>query len=174
MLIDAVALVHRRRPDANVHLELVGHCSTPEQLRDRARAAGISDRVHFRGPLPHDAVPDVLRTFTVFAAPSRMESFGVSILEASASGLPVVVSDTDGPAEVAVDGVTGFVVPREDAPAAASAIIRLIDDPELGAALGVAGRGHVEQQYAWQASVDRLLAVYERALASHGVGAARP
>jgi len=82
----------------------------------------------------------VLSTFTVYAALSRRESFGVAVAEASACAIPVVATRVGGLPEVVRDGVTGILVPPEDPRAAADAIARLLADSEVRSAMGVAGR----------------------------------
>jgi glycosyltransferase involved in cell wall biosynthesis len=101
-----------------------------------------------------------LRRFSVFVALSRRESFGVAVLEASATGLPVVVSDTDGFMETMRDGETGIMVPARYQEAAA-ALERLFLDPDLMRRLGVAGRRFVEREYDWQRSLDRMETAYD-------------
>lgn len=158
-LLDAFALVRKAAP-VPVRLVLFGDGPDRDTLTDRAERLGIADAVEFRGRIPHHEVPAALAGFDVYAALSRAESFGVAILEASACGLPVVVSDADGPAEVTLDGRTGLVVPREDAEAAATALLTLVADEPLRRRLGAAGREHVVEHYSWAGSVADLEALY--------------
>ncbi|GAE70509.1 dolichol-phosphate mannosyltransferase [Cutibacterium acnes JCM 18909] len=88
------------------------------------------------------------------------ESFGVAIIEAGACGLPAVVSDADGPAEVVEDGVTGLIVPRGDVIASATALMQLVDDVELRRRMGRAGRDHVVETYSWEHSLDLMEQAY--------------
>ena len=126
---------------------------------------GVADRVEFTGQIPNAEVPDLLRSFDVYVALSRNESFGVAILEASACGLPTVVSDAPGPAEVVVDGTTGFVVGRDDPQAAADAIGKLLADPSLAHRMGEAGRAHTVANYSWTRCLEIMEDVYARAIA---------
>src|SRR5690606_39546541 len=91
----------------------------------------------------------------VYVALSRQDSFGVAILEASSCGVPVVVSDADGPAEVVADNQTGFIVPVDDPGFAAARIIDLVLNPELRAQMGALGREHVLRHYTWDRSEER-------------------
>jgi glycosyltransferase involved in cell wall biosynthesis len=93
--------------------------------------------------------------------PSTWEGFGVSALEASATGLPVVASDVHGIPDVVRDGVTGLLVPPRDVEALADAIARLANDAVLRREMGTAGRAFVEENYRWQdnaALMERLYA----------------
>lgn len=158
-LIRAFAKVSSER---EVRLEIVGKGEQEGELRDLAIQYGVAERVNFRGYVRHEEVPDVLREFDIYAALSRYdsESFGVAILEAGACGIPVVVSDADGPKEVTIDGETGFVVPREGVDEAARAMARLVDSDELRAKLGGSGRQHVLNNYTWSRALDAMESAY--------------
>lgn len=163
VLIRAFALAREELGDG-LRLEVYGQGSQRSELETLAASLGVADAVRFAGAIGHDRVPEVLRGLDIFAALSRWESFGVAILEASAVGLPVVVSDAPGPMEVTRDGVTGLVVPREDAVAASAAIVRLARDPQLRARMGAAGRDLVESGFSWPHSVRAMLAAYRATL----------
>ncbi len=133
-----------------------------ETLAGELNVAGVTT---FAGGVPHAEVADYLHRLDVYVAVSRFESFGVAALEASACGLPVVVSNVGGLPEVVVDEETGFVVERESVLATTAAIARLLDAPALRARMGEAGRNHVLAHYDWEKSVDRMEEVYARVLA---------
>ncbi|AZS82255.1 glycosyltransferase [Achromobacter sp. MY14] len=145
-------------------LKIYGSGSQAQALQAMATELGIADRTQFLGHIAHSDVPAALRDLDVYVALSRMDSFGVAILEACACSIPVLVSDADGPAEIVVDGVTGYVVPRLDAGAAATRLRQLVADPALRRQLGEAGRAHVQMHYSWQASLDSMLGAYQNTL----------
>ncbi|RJX18233.1 MAG: glycosyltransferase family 4 protein [Desulforudis sp.] len=150
--------LRQRRSDQAERLRLliVGGGSDDAALRRLAREADVDKVTSFRGVAPHDQIPAYLNEMDIYVALSRLdsESFGVAILEASACGLPVVVSDADGPAEVVLDNETGLIVPRENVSAAAAALERLVLDVDLREQLGRSGRIHVEAKYTWGHCVD--------------------
>lgn len=146
-------------------LEIAGHGPQEAELKELARGLGVADRVSFLGQIPNPEVPEVLGRFDVFVALSRAESFGVAILEALACGTPAVTSDAPGPAEVMIDGDTGFVVPRDDVDAAAAALTRLLAEPGLARRLGEQGRRHVVDNYSWEHCLNVMEQVYTRAIA---------
>lgn len=154
-------------PSALLSLVIVGDGPQRAELEALSATLGIATRVRFAGAVPHAEVPLWLNRFDLYVAASRLdsESFGVAVLEASACALPVVVSDVGGLPEVVVQGETGWVVPREDVPALAQAIQRLIDEPEMGRRLGAAGRERVLAHYRWQHSVDEMLRCFEAVIA---------
>jgi glycosyltransferase involved in cell wall biosynthesis len=161
-LITAFVRVSGQRPDRSLELHLYGEGPDEEPLRELAAESAAGASVVFHGAIPHEEVPRALAGLDVFAALSTLdsESFGVAILEAGACGLPVVVTDADGPAEVVERGVTGFVVPRHDVSAATDAMGRLVDSPELRRQMGRAGRDHVVTHYSWQLSLDLMEQAY--------------
>jgi glycosyltransferase involved in cell wall biosynthesis len=110
-------------------------------------------------------VPDVMRGLDCFALPSLAEGISNTILEAMASGLPVVATDVGGNAELVVDGQTGELVPSGDVQAMAASIAGLASDPARAAAMGAAGRLRVERHFSLPAMVDAYRQLYDRLLA---------
>jgi len=157
-------MLRRQTPERARALQLlvVGDGPSGVELRDMARRLAIDDATHFVGRVPHAEVVRWLHRLDIYVAPSRQESFGVAVLEASACGLPVVVSRVGGLPEVVRDGVTGFVVEPEDVPATAKALVKLVLDDRLRAEMGRAGRQWVCQRYSWSACVDRMVDVYKQ------------
>lgn len=147
-----------------LRLRIVGGGPQLYELQELAQASGVSELVDFIGAVPHSRVPDELRALDVFVALSRSESFGVAVIEASSCGLPVVVSNVGGLPEVVEDAVTGFVVPAEDAQAAAAKLEELLASADLRQRMGAAGRANVQDCYRWSHCVDRQLAVFQRVI----------
>jgi len=158
-------------PQLSRKLELViaGQGPDKEKLENLAKKIGIDEVVTFTGFINHEKVPAILNTFDIYAALSRddSESFGVAILEASACGLPVVVTDADGPKEVTVEGKTGLVVPKDSVDQAAKALEKLINDKALRDRMGRAGREHVIKNYTWDKSLDIMINSYEKTISMH-------
>ena len=161
-LLRAFAEVSGRPGRPEVKLLIIGDGSQRTAYQSLAEELGITRLVEFTGRVPFDKVPDYHRGIDVFAALSTIdaESFGVAIIEASASGKPVVVSDAGGPAEVVVNGQTGFIVPKRDASAAATALATLVDDAALRQRMGTAGRDHAKQHYDWEDNLTLMESVY--------------
>lgn len=147
-----------------VRLRLVGGGDQRAELEALVRTLGVQDQVEFTGATPHSAVPRWLHGFDIYVAASRLdsESFGVAVIEASACGLPVVVTRVGGLPEVVLEGETGLVVKREDPLELAAALKRLALDPALRRRLGGRGREHVADLYEWGACVERMAEVYSR------------
>jgi len=147
-----------------VRLRIVGSGPKLGELQELVRTLDVHEHVDFIGAVPHSRVPDELRAMDIFVALSRSESFGVAVIEASACGLPVVVSDVGGLPEVVEDGISGFVVPVEDAQTAAMKLEELLASAELRQRMGAAGRANVQDCYRWSHCVDRQLAVFQQVI----------
>ena len=91
--------------------------------------------------------------------PSRVEPFGIVVLEAMRAGLPVIVSRRGGAPDIVREGIEGLVVDPEDTAALAAALERILDDPQLAARFGAAGRERVKV-YGWPAIAERYAQVY--------------
>ena len=125
------------------------------------------DRVVMLGSVAHDRLPGYLAGADVFVASATgQESFGISLVEAMAAGVPVVATDIDGYREVVRDGVDGLLVRPGDPNALARALKRVLEEPELAAALRRGGRERAET-YSWEAVAPRLEAVFARAAGRH-------
>ncbi len=156
VLVRAMPAIVAARPDAR--LVMVGDGPALDDVCRLAETVGVADRVDFPGRVPHERLADWLGTFDVFVNPSVcMESFGVSVLEASACGLPVVATRVGGVPEVCLDGRTGLLVPPGDPAAIAEAVLALAGDPARREAMGRAGRRLVEADYRWADCVDIML-----------------
>ena len=143
-----------------LRLLIVGDGPQRLELEVLTRKHGINNITTFVGKVPHFEVPKYLNRIDIFVAVSRSESFGVSVLEASACGLPVVVSNAGGLPEVVNHEITGYVVEKENVEDTAAAIMRLVGNPLLRKQMGDAGWQHVTTHYKWADSVSIMEAVY--------------
>jgi len=162
-LIRAFAIVKKKCQGAsNLKLLIAGEGSLKNRLRSLAGALKIINETEFLGSVPHNEVSKILNEFSVYVAISKNEGFGVSILEASACGLPVVVSDVEGLPEIVQDGITGIIVPAGNVELTTKAIMQLIEDEELREKMGIEGRNFVLKNYEWNKSVLGMEKLYKR------------
>ena len=161
-LIRAFALaVERVGSHVDLRLAIYGDGGDRAALEALATQCGLGTKVTFHGRVEHAAVPEILNSIDIFVALSNSESFGVSVIEASSTGRPVIVSDADGLMEVVQPEETALVVPRNDAKAASDAMLRLINDPKLRIDMGKKGRRFVGERFSWNKSVETMIAVYK-------------
>jgi len=124
------------------------------RLEQLAEQLGVRDRVSFLGSVPEVQLPGLYRAATLYAGLSReangqVEGFGLSLVEAQASGIPVIASTSGGIPDAVTDGRTGVLIPPDDPTAAAVTMIGLLSDPGRLAAMGRSGRVRVEQYLNW-------------------------
>lgn len=166
ILIQALALLVTEYPHKKIKLCIVGNGTKEKQLKQLAKALGISDKCEFLGKVSHDKVPNILQEFDIYAALSRFESesFGVAILEASAVGLPVVVANVGGLPEVVENGKTGLVVDKENPNAAFEAFKLLIENKEEAKKMGEEGIKRVREVYLWENSLIIMERIYKQVI----------
>ncbi len=165
-LIDAVPLLR----DRDARLVIVGDGPQADALRTQVRMLGLTGRVLLVGH-QHDVAP-WLAALDVFALPSYAnEGVPQAMLQAMFSGVPVVTTDAGAIPEIATHEVTALIAPRQDAPALARAIDRLLADPALGQRIAEAARAEVAAKYTLDAMLDRMERVFRLAVAQRGTGA---
>ncbi len=135
-----------------------------ERLKAIRTELGITDLVTFLGARDQDKLHHYYSAAEAVIMPSHYESFGMVALEAMACGTPVIASEVGGLAYLIHDGKTGFHIPNGDPVALASAIARLVENPELRNKLGRQAHRYA-QHYSWECIVDRMLPLYARAMA---------
>ena len=151
ILLAAVAGLKGRGRDLELHA--IGEGPDETALRAMATAAGLDGNVTFHGSQPHDVVLrrmgdcDCLALPSVTAANGDQEGIPVTLMEAMAAGLPVVSTFHSGIPELVTDNETGLLVPERDAPALATALDRLMQEPGLGQRLAANARRFVAAEF---------------------------
>jgi sugar transferase (PEP-CTERM/EpsH1 system associated) len=142
-----------------LRLVLIGDGPLFASLQSSSAELGIADLVW----MPGDRVdiPELLRMIDIFVLPSLAEGISNTILEAMASGLPVVATRTGGNPELIDDGGNGYLVPVSDPRALADTIAGMIADPERTVEMGACGREKVERRFNWGRTVEDYLSVYD-------------
>ncbi len=160
LLVESFALVRARVPDA--HLVIVGDGPERDHVRQRAADLGVLDAVSFVGSVAHRELPAFYRAADVFALASEFDNSPNAVLEAMATGLPVVSTDVGGVRQFLDDPEGGAIVPRDDASAFARALERYVLSPSESRAAGVYNRRKAASEFSWPSSAAKLLAVYRR------------
>ena len=153
---------------APTHRIVAGGGEMLEECRRQALTAGVADRVHFLGSVPHAELPGVLHAADVLLLTTEPpESFGIVLIEALAAGLPAIATDYPGVRAVIDAGQNGLVVAPRDAAAVAEALDSMNGlGAERRRRLGEAGRDKAERLWAWPRLVSRMDAAYEEAIAA--------
>jgi phosphatidyl-myo-inositol dimannoside synthase len=160
--IRALALLRDSEPD--LRYAIAGSGVYGVKLRALASELGVSDRVNFLGHVEDDELPALYNVADLYVGASRVavdhvEGFGISLIEAAATSLPVIAGREGGMPEAVVEGVTGLLVDPYDPASLAAAIRSLLDAPDHATKLGAEGRRMVEGRYTWQRVARDLRAI---------------
>ena len=158
--VQALALAPGLRE--NLRLVMVGEGPLRAQAHALLQAAGAADLAWLPGE--RTDVADIMRGLHTFALPSLAEGISNTILEAMASGLPVIATGVGGNADLVADGQTGEIVPPGDPQAMALRLVALASDPARARRMGQAGRQRVEAAFSMQAMVTNYQHVYDQQL----------
>ena len=144
-------------PDAR--LWLVGEGPRRKRLEAQIVDLDLLGRVFLAGV--YDSVEELLAAADLFVLPSREEGPSLAITEAMGAGLPIVTTDVPGNRELVTDGRHGLLVPGRDVEAMGTAVLRLLDEPDLAARLGTAARDLVQTRFSLARMVDAHLDLFE-------------
>lgn len=162
LFVDAMIALLPERPEWSAIIAgraTAQHVDFEERLRTKATAAGLADRMLFVGE--HADIPRWYRALSLFVAPQRWEGFGLTPLEAMASGVPVVATDVGAFSEL-VPPDAGMIVAADDLPAMIAASSAFMDHSERRTAAGDAALNHVRADFPLEREVANLAAVYGR------------
>jgi glycosyltransferase involved in cell wall biosynthesis len=163
-LLRAFALLMSEQPAwrESLRLVLVGDGPLYASLQHSAEELGVADLVWMPGD--REDIPELLRMIDIFVLPSLAEGISNTILEAMASGLPVVATRTGGNPELIDDGGNGRLVPVSDPRALADTLAEMVADPERTGEMGASGCERVGRSFNWARTVENYLSVYDETL----------
>jgi glycosyltransferase involved in cell wall biosynthesis len=167
VLVDAFRLVSVEDPES--HLVIVGEGPEARALQRQAVDAGVAHRVTFTGHIPHEETPAFYRSADVFALSSDFDNSPNVVLEAMASGLPIVATDVGGVREF-VDASGGTLVPARQPEMLARAISWYLSNAERARNASEWNRARAVSSFSWRASACQLLDIYSRAIATRRAG----
>lgn len=163
-LFEAARLVLRERPDTT--FIAIGGLEPAKSDRielDDPALVALGDRMKMLGH--RDDVEDLYAAMDLLVLPSHREGFPRAPMEAAATGIPVVATDVRGCRDVVVDGTTGLLVPVRDPARLAAAVLRILGDAPLRAAMGIAGRALAEERFDQRAVFERVADAYREVAA---------
>jgi glycosyltransferase involved in cell wall biosynthesis len=164
-LIEAAGTVTREFPETR--FVLVGDGAFRKDFEQQVAALGLEGHFLFLGR--RNDVPRILGCCDIAVLPSKAEGLPNAILEYLAAGLPTVASRVGGNIEIVQDGTSGLLVPPEDSPALAEALLHLLRNPGFAATLGKKGREYVTQEFSFQRMIENTDQLYTELLRSRGV-----
>lgn len=170
-LLRAIAELRRAAPELcrRVRVFIVGDGPLRQDLSELADKLGLRDMVWLPGD--RDDIPALLAATDVFVLPSLGEGISNTVLEAMASGVPVIATAVGGNVELVADGVNGRLVPVGNPAVLAAALRAMLEDGQVRARQGANARARVCERFDWNSTVDAYLGVYDELL---GVPVARP
>ena len=160
-LLDAFRLAREARPDlvARLSLVIVGDGPGRASLESSARELRLEQCVEFTGT--REEIPELMRGIDVFVLPSLNEGISNTLLEAMASGVPVIAARVGGNPEIVTDGVTGTLYDADTPGALVAQLVRYAEDASLRRAHGTAGRERALATFSLDAMIDRYLEIYD-------------
>ena len=156
-LVTAFRRVADLHPDSLLLIAGIG--PEREEIEELCKTLGLQEHISFLG-LRKD-IPELMQAADAYVMSSRWEGMPIVLLEAAASGLPIVATDVGGNREVVQDGVTGLLVPAEDSWALGEQMLALMEkSPEDRQRMGEQGREYVQQHYTMDVVIDQWLSLY--------------
>jgi glycosyltransferase involved in cell wall biosynthesis len=159
-MIEAMSELVPRHP--NMHALFVGDGELREELQAQVARLGLVEHIHFLGN--RSDVPDLLAASDLFALPSLWEGLSMALLEAMASGLPIMASAVSGTVQAITAGETGLLFPAGDVPAFVAAIEQVLSNPARAQQMGLAARQRVEAEFSADQQAKAHIALYRQAL----------
>jgi mannosyltransferase len=169
LFVEAMCRLLPQYPDfsaAVIGLVTVDNLPFVEGLKQRVAAAGLSERIRFLGELPIEEVPLWYQRISIYVFASRVEGFGLTMLEAMAAGDAVVATRAGAAEMIITDGDDGVLAPVDDVEALVAALEPLMRDPERIEAMGARARARVVSQFSRDREADEISAVYRQVWAA--------
>ncbi|MCD6593524.1 glycosyltransferase family 4 protein [Candidatus Bathyarchaeota archaeon] len=163
VLVRAMPFILKEFP--NARLIIAGKGYMDGFIRMLIKTLNLEGNVRMLGFIPDEKLPELYASSSLFVMPSLYcESFGITLLEAMASGRPVIASNVGGIPEVVKDGVTGLLFKRGDAEDLADKIIKVLSDRNLARSLASNAKELVKERYGWPVIADKMEDLYEKTL----------
>lgn len=161
-------LVNAMKHVDNARLVIIGKKNEVyfKKLKEITEEYGLSDRIIFTGH--RKDIPSILREIDIMVMPTFTEGFSRVILEAMATGKPVIATDVGGTPEAVIDGVTGYIVPTRDSLALTNRINELVNDGKKREEMGRAGRTRVEEKFSMKDCIKKVEGIYSGLLRADG------
>jgi glycosyltransferase involved in cell wall biosynthesis len=164
ILLHSIPSVLRDVKEVKIAISGTGFKNKEESLRKLARKLEIEDYVSFLGYVPDEKLPDLYAASDIFVLPAIYENFPFAILEAQATGLPVITTKVGGIPEFLVDNENGFLIDPGDSDQLSQKILTLLQDPKLSREMGERGRRLIEEKFSWGLITSQVIDLYHKLL----------
>ena len=163
-VLKAAALIRERRQDVSFTLAgAIGESDEPYWSQQFVQERHLQDAVVFSGVVVGDAKVELLISSDIFVFPPySYEGHPLVVLEAMAAGLPIITTNQGAIRETVIDGVNGFIVPKNDPAAIAEKVLLLLQDVELRRCMGAASRERFKTHYTLDSMIQRIAQVFEQ------------
>lgn len=165
-MIDAAQIIVNEYGISKIKFLIIGDGLLLDDMKKKTKKLKLESYVNFEGEVPSKKVVEFLNKLSVFVAVSTRESFGVSVLEASACEIPCITSDVGGLPEVNKNNQSGYLIPAQNPKLLAEKILVFYKNRELASKMGQKGRKRVLKNFSLQSSIKKMVKVYEDALSS--------
>ena len=159
-MIEAISSVVEQFPD--LHVLFIGDGDLREELQAQTKALELDRHIHFLGN--RNDVPELLAASDYFVLPSLWEGLSMALVEAMASGLPIIATDVSGTHQVIIPNETGLLVPPGDSQLLGKAVIQMLSDPAQAEAMGTAAKKSVGRYFSSQKQAQDHIALYSEKL----------
>ncbi len=156
-LISAFAKISDQFP--KIKLKIIGEGDAKEELEAQTQQLNLNNKIEFSGRIAHENLPEIYAEASVFVLPSLNEGMSNTMLEALATGLPIIATDTGGTKELVDEGINGFIIKMKDADDIAEKIIKLISDKNLLESMSQASRQKAES-LSWKNVAEKYFKEY--------------
>jgi glycosyltransferase involved in cell wall biosynthesis len=163
-LLHSIPPVLQEFSDVKFAISGTGFKKKEQSLRDLAKELEIEDTVKFLGYVPDEKLPDLYSASDIFVLPAIYENFPFAILEAQATGLPVISTKVGGIPEFLADNENGFLIDPGDPAQLTQRILALLQDPKLAEEMGRRGRRLIEEKFAWRLITSQVIDLYHKLL----------
>jgi glycosyltransferase involved in cell wall biosynthesis len=163
-LLHSIPPVIQEFGDVKFAISGTGFKKKEQSLRDLAKELDIEDYVTFLGYVPDEKLPDLYSASDIFVLPAIYENFPFAILEAQATGLPVISTKVGGIPEFLADNENGFLIDPGDPEQLTQRILTLLQDPKLAKEMGRQGRKLIEEKFTWRLITSQVIDLYHKLL----------
>jgi glycosyltransferase involved in cell wall biosynthesis len=144
----------------DLHILFVGDGELREELQLQVREAGVEGHIHFLGF--RQDIPELLAASDCFVLPSLWEGLPMALVEAMATGLPIIATEVSGSKQAMINGETGLLVGPGDVAQLEEAMVRLLSQPDQARAMGSAAQRRVESNFGASKQAEEHIALYHR------------